>query len=330
MTTILIQDQTIKTMNISRYFFMFVLFLLVFTTSATAYFTPDYRYDRYGNFINPAEDNYYATDSLFLGNYNDDRRFSNPTVNYYNLGTVSTSYARNEIRNRRRSGFFDMHDFDSLLFFANLNPYDAYNADYFDNPREVNDNFHCLDLETYNMLAEKNSFDNFDPIDLNNLDQDLLDRDFLKRFDFDDYNRIANANPGDNIDPIKAGNLDNLDFDDFQCFDLDDYNEVARINPSDKWDVIDFTDFDDLDTLPKIGRFRSQLFDADDFRRFNLYDTGLGRYLNAPSFLGAGRSFLGFAPNNPNHVNTRNYPNWRRSDGGKYGFGYRRPKPSFK
>ena len=96
---------------------------------------------------------------------------------------------------------FDGEDLDLLYALAALNPNDHIDQKYILDGYLKHNDFDCLSLDAYNTLANVDRYDQYDAIDLNNLDENLLTRDFLRRFDLTDYNRIANANPNDRIKP---------------------------------------------------------------------------------------------------------------------------------
>lgn len=179
-----------------------------------------------------------------------------------------------------RYGYLDARDLGLFLDFADEDPYDKFEREYYEDLENVFRDFYCIEIEQYNELAELDSYDRYTPIDLDDLDYDIIDREFLRRLDLNDYNLIADADNNDWIDSVEEMDVD---YEDTTCWDLDDYNYYANLDNYDRWDEIDFTDFDDLNMLTKIGRGRVDFFDTDDFIDFNLdltqlYPVILDRY----------------------------------------------------
>ena len=265
----------------------FIFFLLGIGVLANheSYNQPYGSYGPYGNQPNTASLTYqqsgtYSGNPFPYANYLRYKNHWNP-FDFKLSRTVNHDIIENLIKS------FDGEDLDLLFALADLNKYDGFDDDYILDHYLQDDDFNCLYLDAYNTLSDLDDADQYDPINLGNLDTDSLDNDFLRRFDYADYQKIANADPNDNIDPITASNAKDLDFEDLDCYDLRDYNSVAALNPSDKWNVIDFTDFDDLDDLDKIGRKRVVFFHPDDFEHFNLYNTVNPRWnLYAPYIYG--------------------------------------------
>jgi len=235
---------------------------------------------------------------------------SNPTYGYYGSSYAAPQYVDypsyrerglfiepdsisfDELRDLRRNryGYLDARDLALFYDFADDDAFDKFNREYYEDLENVLDDFYYITLDQYNELANADLFDRYDSVDLDNLDYDIIDRDFLRRLNLEDYNTVARANPYDRYKPIdKHFPLADLDWEDMTCWDLDDYNTMANLKSFDRWDVIDFTDFDDLDLLTKVGRGRVDFFDPDDFDDFDLdqtilYGIGRGRGIYLPFY----------------------------------------------
>ena len=252
--------------------FMIIFICLFLVQTVSAYSYSPY----YGN-------SYYST------NHNFDYLFPERSRNVY-VEPANISFQELKDLRRNRYGYLDARDLALFYAYADDDSYDKFDRAYYEDLENVLDDFYCITLDQYNELAGLDNFDRYDIIELDNLDYDIIDRDFLQRFNLEDYNTIAQANHYDSFDPIDTNyHLSDLDWDDMTCWDLDDYNYIADLNIYDKWDNVDFTDFDDLELLTKIGRGRVDFFDQDDFDDFDLdqtvvYNIGYRRALWFPNW----------------------------------------------